>query len=82
MVHTKETLDEALILLNDTLFEFRSGDMTKFDTGALSENIEILFADGYQGKEFIIDIYLRSDEFHENQIVSLISEDYQDFIVL
>ena len=80
-MHNPATYDEALALLNDTLAEFRSGDMTKFDTGALSENIEILFS-RESPTEFIIDIYLRSDEFHENQIVGLISEDYQDFIVL
>ena len=80
-MHNPATYNEALTLLNDTLAEFRSGDMTKFDTGALSENIEILFS-RESPTEFIIDIYLRSDEFHENQIVGLISEDYQDFIVL
>ena len=80
-MHNPATYNEALTLLNDTLAEFRSGDLTKFDRGALSDNIEILFS-RESPTEFIIDIYLRSDEFHENQIVGLISEDYQDFIVL
>ena len=78
MEHTKETLDEALVLLNQSLAEFRTGNFTKFDWGAVSDNIEILFSK-VDDDEFTVDIYLLSDEFHENQIAGFICEDFEHF---
>ena len=80
MEHTQETFDEALTLLNKTLAEFRSGDMTAMEHGVCSDNIEILFSDEIYDNHFFADIYLIADEFHENQIAGFICEDYNDFL--
>jgi hypothetical protein len=81
MEHTQEIYTEALVLLNQCLAEFRSGDMTKYEEGAESDNIEILFSEADEGlPNFNVDIYLIEDEFHEDQIAGFVCEDFSYFL--